>query len=60
MKEWFEDQVRKVCGALWCHRAGYVGLALAYGAGCAGLLDKEAVSQVVTGLYVALASQRGH
>jgi hypothetical protein len=51
--------VRIAC-AIWCHRAVYAGLAVAYGAGCAGVLDKEIVNQIVTGLYVLLVAQRGH
>jgi hypothetical protein len=55
-----KDVVKKVACAIWCHRAVYAGLAAAYGAGCAGWLDKEMVNQIVTGLYVLLVAQRGH
>ena len=54
MKEW----MKKVATAIWSHRACYAGLALAYGAGCAGWLDKDTVNQITTALYVAIASQR--
>ncbi len=54
-------EMTKTCAkALWCHRVVYAGLAVAYGAGCAGWLDKEVVNQIVTGCYVALVAQRGH
>lgn len=60
MKERVLEVVKAVKAAVWSHRAVYAGLAGAYGAGCLGVLDKEAVQQVVTGLYVVLVAQRGH
>lgn len=47
----------QVVGAVWCHRAVYVGLACAYGALCAGA-DKDIVNQCVTAFYAALAMQK--
>ena len=52
--------ILKCANALWCHRVVYAGLAIAYGAGCAGVLDKDTVAQIATGCYVALVIQRGH
>lgn len=43
---------------LWCHRITYAGLALAYGAGCLGLIDKETVAQIATALYCTMVAQR--
>jgi len=54
------EVAKRIGCAIWCHRAVYAGLAAAYGAGCAGWLDKEMVNQIVTGLYVLLVAQRGH
>ena len=51
--------VRIAC-TIWCHRMVYAGLAAAYGAGCAGWVDKEMVNQIVTACYVALVMQRDH
>ncbi|MEO1778227.1 MAG: hypothetical protein AAFU63_05495 [Pseudomonadota bacterium] len=48
----------KIAAAIWCHRAAYAGLAVIYGAGCLGLVDKDVVAQVTTALYVALTAQR--
>ena len=48
----------RVSKAVWCHRAAYAGLALAYGAGCLGVLDGETVKQVATAIYVAMVVQR--
>jgi hypothetical protein len=35
---------------IWCHRVTYAGLALAYGAGCLGVIEKETVAQIATAL----------
>ncbi|SHH81590.1 hypothetical protein SAMN05443551_3209 [Marivita hallyeonensis] len=43
---------------LWCHRITYAGLALAYGAGCASLIEKDTVAQIATALYVTMVAQR--
>ena len=59
MIEWMKTKMKRFCRAVWCHQAGYAGLALAYGAGCAGWIDKDTVAQIVTGLYVAMVAQ-GH
>ncbi|MFC6759469.1 hypothetical protein ACFQFQ_08135 [Sulfitobacter porphyrae] len=50
----------KIACAIWCHRMIYAGLAAAYGAGCAGVLDKDSVAQIVTGCYLALVVQSDH
>ncbi len=55
-----KDVVKATARAIRCHRMVYAGLAAAYGAGCAGMLDKAVVNQIVTGCYVALVVQRGH
>ena len=55
-----KDVTTKTITAVWCHRMVYAGLAAAYGAGCAGWVDKGTVNQIVTGCYVALVVQRGH
>ncbi len=47
----------KLAKAIWCHRMAYAGLAVAYGAGCAGLIDKDMVAQIATALYIALTAQ---
>ena len=59
MIEQLKEKFVKLGHALWCHRMAYAGLALAYGAGSAGWIDKELVAQIVTGLYVAMVAQ-GH
>lgn len=43
---------------IWCHRAAYLALGLAYGAKCAGLIDADLLAQIVTALYCAMFSQR--
>jgi len=43
---------------LWCHRASYAALGLNYGLGCLGLLNKESVAMIATGLYLAIWTQR--
>lgn len=58
MFEQLKEKMKIIGAAVWSHRACYAGLALAYGAGCAGWLDKDTVNQVATALYVAIASQR--
>ena len=59
MFEQLKENFVKVGNTLWCHRMAYAGLALAYGAGCAGWIEKDLVAQIVTGLYVAMVAQ-GH
>lgn len=54
MKNWFV----KLCKGVWRHRVTYAGLTLAYGCGCAGLLDKDTVAQIVTALYAVMVTQR--
>lgn len=49
--------MNKLARALWCHRMAYAGLALAYGGGVAGLIDKEMVTSIVTAIYVAMVVQ---
>ncbi|WGH78124.1 hypothetical protein [Jannaschia ovalis] len=49
--------IERIKRAVWTHRATYAGLALAYGAGCLGLIDKATVSQIATACYVALVVQ---
>lgn len=58
MIEWIKEKTEFVCKAIWCHRAAYAGLALAYGAGCAGWIDKEVVSQLAAALYAAMVAQK--
>ncbi|MEM1429612.1 MAG: hypothetical protein AAGG09_09155 [Pseudomonadota bacterium] len=53
-----KERIVKLAKAIWSHRAAYAGLALAYGCGCAGLIDKEVVAQIVTALYAAMFTQR--
>ena len=55
MKVW----ISRVGKAIWCHRAAYAGLALAYGAKCMGVIDGDVLAQILTGLYVAMVAQ-GH
>ena len=55
-----KDVVKRIACAIWCHRAVYLGLACAYGAGCAEWIDKDTVSQIATGCYLILVAQRGH
>ncbi|MDD9921750.1 MAG: hypothetical protein OXQ92_05650 [Boseongicola sp.] len=52
------NTMKTIAKTIWCHRVAYAGLALAYGAGCMGWIDKETVAQIVTALYVALTTQR--
>lgn len=59
MKERLMQILKNMVAVTWCHRMAYAGLAAAYGAGCAGVLDKDLVNQIVTGLYVALVLQHG-
>ena len=58
MIEWIKTRTTALCQTMWCHRAAYAGLAQAYGAGCAGWIDKDTVAQIVTGLYIAMVAQR--
>ena len=53
-----KERIKTACESVWCHRAVYLGLALAYGAKCFGFIDAELLAQVVTALYVAMFSQR--
>lgn len=52
-----KKMMARIAAAMWTHRVTYGGLALAYGAGCAGVIDKEAVSQIATACYEALVVQ---
>ena len=54
MRERFE----RLGKAVWCHRAAYAGLALAYGAKCLGVIDADMLAQIVTALYCAMVGQR--
>lgn len=60
LMEWIEmkNWIGKIGKAVWCHRAAYAGLTLAYGAKCAGFIDAEILAQIVTVLYCAMFSQR--
>ena len=51
------EWMKRIAKTIWSHRASYAGLALAYGAGCAGWIDKETVAQVATAIYVAMVVQ---
>ena len=53
-----KERIEKFGKAVWCHRAAYAGLALAYGAKCVGVIDGDTLAQIVTALYCALCSQR--
>ena len=53
MKRW----IVKIGKTMWSHRASYAGLAMAYGAGCVGLVDKGVVAQIATAIYVAMVVQ---
>ncbi|MDF1729683.1 MAG: hypothetical protein P1U53_18245 [Sulfitobacter sp.] len=55
-----KDVSKRVACAVWCHRVVYAGLAAAYGAGCAGWLEKEMVQQIATGCYLVLVAQADH
>ncbi len=57
MFEQLNEKMKVICKGMWCHRFAYAGLAAAYGAGCLGVIDKETVAQIVTGLYVAMVAQ---
>ena len=50
--------VKSALTLLWSHRAMYAALALAYGAGCAGVIEKETVSQICVGIYASMWAQR--
>lgn len=52
-----KTKIKEMCAKVWCHRAMYGGLALAYGAGAFGLIDKEVVGQIATACYVAMLVQ---
>lgn len=56
--ETLKSKAAAISRGVWCHRTAYAGLAVIYGAGCAGLVDKDTVAQVATALYVALTAQR--
>jgi len=50
------DQIcRRLGRAATCHHALYGYLALLYGAGCAGVLDKDVVAQGAAVVYAALS-----
>ncbi|MEL6645798.1 MAG: hypothetical protein AAFQ79_17840 [Pseudomonadota bacterium] len=53
MKTW----IKTVAKTLWRHRTTYAALALAYGCGCFGVIDKDTVAQIATGLYIAMVAQ---
>lgn len=57
MMEQLKEKMKWVAAAMWSHRASYAGLALAYGAGCVGVIDKGTVAQVATAIYVAMVVQ---
>jgi hypothetical protein len=50
--------LRSLLCTIWCHRVTYAGLALAYGAGCLGVIEKETVAQIATALYCTMVAQR--
>lgn len=52
------ETARKIAKSIWTHKMAYAGLAIAYGCGCAGWIDKDTVAQVVTALYAAMVTQR--
>jgi hypothetical protein len=53
-----KKNVKFVGKAMWCHRAAYAGLALAYGLACLGWLEKDVVNQIVAAIYAAMVAQR--
>lgn len=53
-----KEKTEYACKAVWQHRVSYAGLALAYGLGCVGWIEKDLVQQLATGLYVAITMQR--
>ena len=53
-----KEKMTGVCKAMWCHRAAYAGLALAYGAKSLGVIDADMLAQIVTALYCAMVGQR--
>ena len=55
--EQLKEKMKVVASAAWSHRASYAGLALAYGAGCIGVIDKGVVAQIATAIYVAMVVQ---
>lgn len=57
MFERLKFTAKKAAKAIWTHRATYAGLAAAYGCGCAGIIDKDTVAQIATGLYIAMVAQ---
>lgn len=46
---------RRVVAAITCHHALYGYLAVLYGAGCAGVMDKDVVAQGAVAIYAALS-----
>ena len=54
MRNWIVN----LCKAVWRHRVTYAGLAIAYGCGCTGWLDKDTVAQIVTALYALMVTQK--
>ena len=53
-----EDRLKKLWKVIWCHRAAYLALGMAYGAKCWGLIDADLLAQIVTALYCAMFSQK--
>lgn len=53
-----KEMMKSALILLWSHRAMYAALALAYGAGCAGMIEKETVSQICVGVYASMWAQR--
>ena len=53
-----KERLNKVWKVIWCHRAAYLALGLAYGAKCWGLIDADLLAQIVTALYCAMFSQK--
>ena len=53
-----KTKMKSIGKVVWSHRAGYAGLALAYGAKCFGVIDADMLAQIVTVLYCAMFSQR--
>jgi len=57
MMEQLKVKMKVIGAVVWSHRASYAGLALAYGAGCVGVIDKGVVAQIATAIYVAMVVQ---
>ena len=50
-------KLKSVAAAVCCHRVIYAGVALAYGAGLAGLCDKAVVEAAVVAAYAIMAAR---